>query len=228
MGQRSGYTSSGTTGLSKANKFAEAVKPHEWECKVSEDPATQTVHLFARRGTADSGAATETIDIWWIGPKGALTAGKLPKYTLAGEQFRCHNVSAVIAIASNEPDMSKLGKSVKRTARKLAAPKTANAIGASATRGCTDDENADGLRPSLEAIHAAVAMLGLAIDPSEPAIRARLTGRWISWINTQSGLVHSARVDTIEKVVQGQRPHVCFVDKKFGFHAVYLSSIVEA
>lgn len=132
MGNKSGYTSAGKTALDKAQKFADQVKPHGWECKISQIDSTTT--LFGRRNDS------EILEIWWHGN----TITVAPKYTLAGEPIKLRNVSAAISIATKAADTSRLGKAARRRTRRVASAET------------TDDA------PTLPDAQAFTVALGLA------------------------------------------------------------------
>lgn len=207
MGNKSGYTSSGNSGPAKAVKFTETIQQHGWECKTHYDEATQTTHLFARREDK------ETIDVWWIGPKGALTKEKLPLYKLAGETIKCINVSAVLNIASKEADLSRLGKAVKRSTRRKV-----NLV-------VSSENEAVAATYSGEAIQAARDALAPTLDGSYAELRERLEGTVIQWVNTQSKMTEEAIVSRVKSVTRNGHDYITFTNKE-GFHSVYLDSIV--
>jgi len=218
MGQRSGYTSVGKSGMDKANRFLEHVKGYGWEGKVSQHEDGVT-HVFARRGDQ------ETIDIWWHGANASIVKGHTPLYVLAGETIRLNNVSAAVSIAQQDADYSRLAKAVKRSTRKHATKMVATTIGTTPISPLSDDEDGSGPTTLAASISAARGDLGAILAGPDAAVRKALAKKTIQWVNSQSGLMHTAYVNKINKVVRNGKDYVEFTDSE-GFHAVYLDNIV--
>ena len=144
----------------------------------------------------------ETIEIVWH-----YGGGGTVHYTLAGERIKCHNVSAAAAIAQKEPDATRLRKAIRKRRRQL---------------GVVDPEAV------TEMLDDAQCSLPFDHESTDAEIKVALFNRSITWINRQSGQVSSAIVKgKLFKVVRRTgRAYIDFVDD-YGFHAVYLDSIVS-
>jgi hypothetical protein len=219
VGNKSGYTSAGKNAIEKANKFIDVVEQHGWESKVSHDAESQVTHLFARRGE------NETINIWWHGPKAAIIKGATPTYQLAGEVIKLNNVSAAVSLAIKPADTSRLGKAVKRRARRVNNRNSALSTEA-LSMALTGDDGADPTATLTATISAATATLGSILGGSDADVKAALAGKVIQWVNGQSGQLHEGHVGKIKKIVRNGHDFVEFTDRE-GFHAVYLDRIVS-
>lgn len=143
----------------------------------------------------------ETIEIVWFNGGGGIV-----HYTLAGERIKCHNVSAAAAIAQKEPDATRLRKAIRKR-RKQFGHVTSDMV--------------------EEMLDDAQCSLPFDSESTDDEIKVALNRRSITWINRQSGQVNSAIVGgKLFKVVRNGHDYISFVDD-FGFHAVYLDSIVS-
>ena len=158
-----------------------------------------------KAGTVQLGAKrgnNEAIEIQWK-MSGTFLKGT---YVLAGEKFRMHNVAAAAAVASEAPNEDRLKKSVRRQRKKI-----------------------DHTNPDVVGDMVAVAQCSLPFDgeSSDAEIKAVLFNKSITWVNRQTGQINTAIVGGKNfKVVRNGRDYIDFVDG-FGFHAVYLDSIVS-
>lgn len=211
MGNKSGYTSVGKTAHDKATKFSDTIRLNGWLSKYTYDPETDITHVFARRGE------DETLDVWWHGAS-CITQ---PKYTLAGEPIKLRNVSAAVAVAAKEADRSRIGRTVKRKARKMAPLGSPLSDDAGVAQG-------NGLAESISAAREALAPI---LGGTDVELKRELRHATVSWVNSQSGNVESAVVGRVTNIVRTNihgklsKPFVEFIDDR-GFHAVYLDAIV--
>lgn len=173
------------------------------------------VHVFARRGE------DETIDIYWQPGAGAITAANPPMYRLAGQETKLQNVSACVAIATKEPDMSRLTKGIRKQARRTSRRNIA--LGSPVRDGDTS------ALPTTEATRN-IARRSIApglYSPEDSVVAATVRGRRLEWINSLSGMVETSRVTKVEKIMRNGRDQVSFIDKELGcFRAVYIDAIV--
>jgi hypothetical protein len=198
----SGYTSKGRTAAEKADNFGQYAKQHGWSGKWTGTEEPHTVHLFCRRGES------ETIDIWWHS-NGSLMLDRLPVYSLAGERIKLRNVSAAAKIVAGQPDTSRLRKAVRKQRRQLGVVET--------------PEEAAELLASVQ------GSLPFDHESTDAEIKAVLLGKGITWINRISGQLNSAVVGGAKHfaVKNGDCPRqIQFIDD-YGFHSVYLDSIVS-
>lgn len=144
----------------------------------------------------------ETIEICWH-----FGGGGTVYYNLAGERIKCRNVSAAASLAQKEPDTSRLRRAIRKRRRQLGH----------VTTDMVEDM-----------LGEAQCSLPFDHESTDAEIKVALFNRSITWINRQSGQVSSAIVKgRMFKVVrQTGRAYVDFVDD-YGFHAVYLDSIVS-
>ena len=211
MRNKAAYSSAGKSGIDKANKFAATVRAHGWECQVLNDGNGQ-VTAFARRGDQ------ETIKIWWIGEKGAITIDFPPMYTLAGEKIKLLNVSACVKIATQPIDLSRLNKAAKKQRRR--------SVNVPALQAAADDDLSSPGSETLAGLRKAASdALGLChID--DRRLRARLIDQPIEWVNSISGKTEFGVVNHIVEIKRNGNDYVTFTDKE-GFHSVYLQQIVN-
>lgn len=160
------------------------------------------VHLFCRRGES------ETIDIWWDW-NGSLILDRLPVYSLAGERIKLRNVSAAAKIVAGQPDTSRLHKAVRKQRRSLGVVETPE--------------------EAAEILASVQGSLPFDHESTDDEIEFALFKKDITWINRISGQLHSAHVGgaNLFRVSNGDCPRqITFVDD-YGFHSVYLDSIVS-
>lgn len=198
----SGYVSHGRTAAEKATNFGVYAKQHGWKGKWSGEEEPHVVHLFCRRGE------NETIDIWWH-ENGSLMLDRLPVYSLAGERIKLRNVSAAAKVVTEQPDTSRLRKAVRKQRRSLGVVDT--------------PEEASELLASVQ------GSLPFDHESTDAEIETVLFKKDITWINRISGQLHSAHVGGVKQfaVKNGDCPRqIQFIDD-YGFHSVYLDSIVS-
>ena len=156
------------------------------------------LHLVANRGD------NETIEIWWE------ETGKFIEaiYTLASETVGCHNVSAAAAIAAKAPSTERL-RNAARTKRK--------------EMGVIDKA-----QDASELIASAQGTLPFDHESTDKELKAVLFNRSITWVNRLSGALYSAVVGgKMFRVVNGDVPRQISFCDSYGYHAVYLDSIVS-
>lgn len=144
----------------------------------------------------------ESIDIYWH-ERGVFISAT---YSLAGEKIRLHNVAAAAQVARNKPDEKRLNKAIRRRRKSKSVDVTQ-----------ISDDVIAGLQTSLP----------FDKESTDDEVKAVLFNKSITWVNRQTGQVNSAIVGGKSfKVVRNGRDYIDFVDG-FGFHAVYLDSIVS-
>lgn len=197
----SGYVSKGRTAAEKADNFGKYAKANGWQGKWSSKEEPHVVHLFCRRGES------ETIDIWWHA-NGSLILDRLPVYTLAGERIKLRNVSAAAKIVAGQPDTSRLRKAVRKQRKQLGVVET--------------PEEAAELLASVQ------GSLPFDHESTDAEIKAVLNNKSIMWINRISGQLNTATVGGKQfKIVNSDCPRQIHFCDSFGYHAVYLDSIVS-
>lgn len=194
----------GRDGLRKATTFANFAKGFGWLSKSTQEG--NIVRLFSRRGE------NETLDIQWH--DGCILPGLEPIYTMAGERIKLRNLSAASKIVQEQPDPKRLTKATRKRKRQT---------GIDYSGGPLSEDDLDSLRGSLP----------FDAESSDDEIEAVLHKRSITWVNTISGQVDSARVDVDKqfKIVRkngNEKIKADFVTfcSSAGYRAVYLNSIV--
>ena len=190
--------------MRKASNFANFAKEHGWQSKCTQEGIV--VRLFARRGE------NETLEIQWH--DGCVLTEFAPVYSLAGERIKVRNLSAASKVIQEKPDPKRLAKATRKRKRQT---------GIDYSGGPLSDDDRMSLRGSVP----------FDAESTDDEIEAVLHKRSITWINTISGQVDSARIDADKqfKIVRKngnekiKADFVTFCCAE-GYRAVYLKSIV--
>lgn len=191
------FRTRGGDAAGKAVNFAEYAKTYGWSGKW--DTSDGMLRLAAHRGD------NEFIDIEWDSETGKFIGAS---YTLAGETIDCHNVSAAAAIAAKAPDADRLRTAARKHRKQLGTPDTVQDV--------------------ADLIASISGTLPFDHESTDEEIKAKLNGKRVAWVNRMSGMMYSAVVGGKMFKVVGNNEHryIDFADS-FGYHAVYLNSIVS-
>ena len=193
----------GTDSAAKAEFFGAFIREHGWKGKYDYDEDTGETHLWAKRGE------NERLDVYWQ-RNGSMGEGRDPIYTLAGDQVKLRNLSAMAKIAAAKPDGERLQRAIRKKRKASDVP----------DGGYTPEMMSD-------------LQVALPFDDesSDEEIVAILDHAAITWINrmsgdTESGIAGSNHLEVVRR--EDGRHYVNFCDLLGGFfRSVYLSSIVS-